>query len=91
MDQLVMLDWKLIYYWTWLWVPRLVVCRWFYDLGDRFYKKSDDTSYLLKDAASVTKYKSECKKGFDQYFEAVYYGGGPDYLPYYYFGSYTKK
>ena len=82
-----MVFWKLIYFWTWLVIPKFVLCDYFYDIGKDLYDKAK----LKDDDASKKIYKSECKKGVQRYFEAVYYGGGPDNLPYPYFGSYQKK
>ena len=33
MDQLVLLAWRNIYYYTWLVLPRWVLCAYFFDLG----------------------------------------------------------
>ena len=64
MDQLLMVFWKMIYYWTWLVIPKFILCNYFYDVGKDIYDKAK----LLEDDASVKIYKSECKKGVDRYF-----------------------
>ena len=37
MDQLVLLAWRNIYYYTWLVLPRWVLCAYFFDLGKMLF------------------------------------------------------
>ena len=84
MDQLMMIPWKYIFYYTWLILPRWILCTWFNDLG---------LKYVLTDvnkSSSDSEMKATCEDGVKDYFEAVYYGGDPDYGVYAYFRSFKK-
>ena len=84
MDQLMMLAWRNIYYYTWLIIPKWMICAYFWDLGKDFYDKAS-----LVDGQDDL-YKEECKKGMQRYYDAVYYGGNADAAPYAYFKSFYK-
>ena len=82
MDQLLLLAWRNIYYYTWLILAEWILCTWFYDLGNILIPTTIvSTAETLQD---------ECNNGVKQYFDATMYGGGPDNLPYPYFRSFKK-
>ena len=84
MDQLMMLAWRNIYFYTWLIIPKWIICAYFWDTGKRFYDKAN----IIDGQDDL--YKDQCKKGLQQYYDAVYYGGSPDAAPYAYFKSFYK-
>ena len=85
MDQLMMLVWRNIYFYTWLIAPKQLICSMFWDFGADFY----DKAALVAGQDEI--YKEQCKIGMQQYYDAVYYGGSADQAPYAYFKCFTKK
>ena len=85
MDQLMMIPWKYIFYYTWLILPRWVMCSWFNDLG---------LKYILTDvtaSSSDSTMQKNCEAGVKNYFEAVYYGGDPDFGVHAYFRAFEQS
>ena len=81
----MIIPWKYIFYYTWLILPKWVMCKWYPDLFLRTFKIFD---------ISVTSTDSElsdlCNAGVRRYFDAAYYGGGEDYGVHAYFRSFKQ-
>ena len=82
MDQLLMIPWKYIFFYTWLILPRWVLCEWFNDIIIKHIIKVPKTS-------SSSDIKQNCQEGVKDYFDAVYYGGDPDYGTHAYFRAFV--
>ena len=75
MDQLVLLPWRYIYYYTWLILPRFVLCGYFPDLGSLFYPDFTPTS-------DIAIRKANCNEGVTRFYAWTMYGGGIENAPY---------
>ena len=82
MDQLVLLAWRNIYYYTWLVLPRWVLCAYFFDLGKMLF----DYTQTVTDDELI----EECYTGVSNYFDATMYGGSSDNIPFPYFRSFYR-
>ena len=74
MDQLVILPWRYIYYYTWLIIPRFVLCGWFPDLGSLFYSFTPTSDEAIR--------KANCNAGVTMYFDWSMHNGPMDTAPY---------
>ena len=82
-DELILLAWRNIYYYTWLILPRWIMCAYFYDTGSRLFDftQTEDDDTL----------KEICYEGVKQYYQATMYGGNIDNMPYAYFRSFYRE
>ena len=83
MDQLMMLPWRYIFFYTWLILPQWGLCTFFYSMGTDLIPNVTATS-------SEELQIQNCKDGVKFYFDAMYYPGGPDFGEYPYFRSFKK-
>ena len=81
MDELLLLAWRNIYYYTWLVLAQWILCTWFCQYGAMFIPDVDASE-------CTTEMGKDCNDGISKYFDATMYGGNTDNLPYDYFRPY---
>ena len=84
MDQLLLLAWKNIYYYTWLVLAQWILCTWFCHYGAMFVPD------VTADSCTA-ELQAECNTGITQYYDATMYGGPTNNLPYEYFRSFKPN